>query len=120
MCRTRRSTSGCCRRERPAAPRRVRRHRHLLKRPLKSFASASYDQRAFVEAGGLMSYGADFPGAYRMAGVYAGRILSGERPGDLPVVQPATFQSAVNLKTAKALGLDLSASFLARADEVIE
>jgi len=81
---------------------------------------ATYPIRDFVAAGGLMSYGTDFPDALHQIGVYTGKILKGTKPSDLPTLQSTRFEFVINIQTAQALGIDVPPTFLARADEVIE
>ena len=92
----------------------------LASQALRHRIPAIHESREFALAGGLASYGANVAETWRLAGVYAGRILNGERPADLPVQQVAKVELVINLKTAKALGIEVPGSILARADEVIE
>jgi len=96
------------------------RRKQLVLQAMRHGLPAGYASREFAEAGGLMSYGTDFLDTYRQVGAYAGRVLRGVKPADLPVVQSAKFELVINQMTARILGIDVPATLLARADEVIE
>jgi putative ABC transport system substrate-binding protein len=96
------------------------RNQQLVELAARHKLPAIYYNRTFAKAGGLASYGTDFADGFRQAGVYVGKILKGAKPAELPVLQPTKFEFVLNLKTAKALGLDVSLSLQQRADEVIE
>ena len=87
---------------------------------LKNRLPSVYDERLFVDAGGLMSYAPSFTDSFRRAATYVDKILRGAKPADLPIEQPTKFELVINVRTAKALGLTIPPSLLARADQVIE
>ncbi len=103
-----------------ASPFFYSRHERLLAMAAQHSVAAIYEWREIAAAGGLMSYGTNLPAAYQQAGSYAGRILKGAKPADLPTVQSTKFEFVINLRTAKVLGLDVPANLLSFVDEVIE
>jgi putative ABC transport system substrate-binding protein len=102
------------------SPMFVGEHKRIVDLAAKSRLPTMYQVREFVDAGGLMSYGANLSDLNRRSATYVDKILKGAKPADLPVEQPTKFEFIINLKTAKALGLEIPAQLLARADEVIE
>jgi putative ABC transport system substrate-binding protein len=96
------------------------RRRHIADLALQRAIPTAFDDRAYVSAGGLLCYGADFLNVMELAGNYAGLILKGAKPGDLPVQQPTKFEMVINLRTAKALEIEVPQTLLLLADELIE